>query len=42
MTARFFTQPLPGREEPLGMAGGANGLGPLGVDTDLVTCYEVA
>jgi NAD-dependent dihydropyrimidine dehydrogenase PreA subunit len=40
--ARFFTQLLPGRDEPLGMAGGANGLGPLGVDTDLVTSYEVA
>lgn len=40
--ARFFTQPLPGRNQPLGMAGGANGLGPLGVDTDLVASYEVA
>ncbi|MBR7827005.1 ferredoxin family protein [Actinospica sp. MGRD01-02] len=38
--ARFFTDPLPGREEPLGMAGGANAVGPLGVDTDLVASYQ--
>jgi NAD-dependent dihydropyrimidine dehydrogenase PreA subunit len=40
--ARFFTQPLSGRNEPLGAAGGAGTVGPLGVDTDFVTAYEVA
>jgi NAD-dependent dihydropyrimidine dehydrogenase PreA subunit len=40
--ARFFSQPLPGRGEPLGAAGGASIIGALAVDTDLVTCYEVA
>src|SRR5579863_550098 len=29
--ARFFTEPLPGRGEPLGMAGGSAAVGPLGV-----------
>jgi NAD-dependent dihydropyrimidine dehydrogenase PreA subunit len=38
---RFFTQPLPGRDGPLGAAGGAGTLGPIGVDTDLVASYEV-
>ena len=33
---RFFTEPLPGRTEPLGTPGGATGLGPVGVDTPLV------
>jgi NAD-dependent dihydropyrimidine dehydrogenase PreA subunit len=40
--ARFFSEPLPGRADPVGMAGGAGVLGPLGVDTELVTAYEVA
>jgi NAD-dependent dihydropyrimidine dehydrogenase PreA subunit len=40
--ARFFTQQLPGRDHPLGMAGGAGGLGPLGADTELVASYEAA
>jgi NAD-dependent dihydropyrimidine dehydrogenase PreA subunit len=40
--ARFFTEPLPGRDHPLGTAGGAGGLGPLGADTDLVASYEAA
>jgi hypothetical protein len=35
--ARFFTEPLPGRTEPLGSPGGAAKLGPLAVDTELVT-----
>ncbi len=35
--ARFFTEPLPGRAEPLGSPGGAQKLGALGVDTALVT-----
>jgi NAD-dependent dihydropyrimidine dehydrogenase PreA subunit len=33
---RFFAEPLPGRAEPLGTPGGAEKLGPLGVDTELV------
>ena len=32
----FFTQTLPGRDEPLGSPGGAAKIGPLGVDTPLV------
>jgi NAD-dependent dihydropyrimidine dehydrogenase PreA subunit len=39
--ARFFSQPLPGRSEPLGAAGGAGVTGVLGVDTDLVARYQV-
>jgi NAD-dependent dihydropyrimidine dehydrogenase PreA subunit len=35
--ARFFTAALPGRPEPLGSPGGAAKIGPLGVDTPLVT-----
>ncbi|MEU6141686.1 ferredoxin [Streptomyces sp. NPDC047081] len=34
---RFFEEPLPGRTEPLGAPGGAAGLGPVGVDTPLVS-----
>jgi NAD-dependent dihydropyrimidine dehydrogenase PreA subunit len=34
--ARFFTDVLAGRDEPLGSPGGAAKLGPLGVDTPLV------
>src|SRR5690606_27550208 len=34
--ARFFAEPLPGRDEPLGSPGGAAKVGPLGVDTELV------
>lgn len=30
---RFFTEPLPGRDAPLGEPGGATGLSPVGVDT---------
>jgi NAD-dependent dihydropyrimidine dehydrogenase PreA subunit len=37
--ARFFSQPLPGRDAPLGPAGGANVVGPLGVDTEFVADY---
>jgi NAD-dependent dihydropyrimidine dehydrogenase PreA subunit len=33
---RFFSEPLSGRDEPLGAAGGASAVGPLGVDTELV------
>jgi NAD-dependent dihydropyrimidine dehydrogenase PreA subunit len=34
--ARFFTDPLSGRAEPLGSPGGAAQVGPLGVDTGYV------
>ena len=35
--ARFFTDALPGRDEPLNSPGGAAKLGKLGVDTPLVS-----
>jgi ferredoxin len=35
--ARFFSASLPGHTAPLGSPGGAGRLGPLGVDTELVT-----
>ena len=38
--ARFFSEPLPGRSEPLGLPGGAANVGPLGVDTQFVAKYE--
>jgi len=34
--ARFFTDPLPGRDAPLDSPGGAAKLGPIGADTPLV------
>ncbi len=34
--AVFFATPLPGREQALGSPGGADDIGPLGVDTPLV------
>lgn len=34
--ARFFSEPLPGRDTPLGSPGGAAKLGPLDADTPLV------
>ena len=34
--ARFFAEPLPGRDQPLGSPGGAGKLGRVGVDTELV------
>lgn len=37
--ARFFSEPLPGRAEPLGSPGGAAELGPVGVDTPFVQNY---
>ena len=40
--ARFFTDPLPGRDEPLGSPGGAARSGVVGVDTDLVASYPTA
>ena len=33
----FFTETLPGRDEPLGAPGGARKVGEVGVDTSLVT-----
>ncbi|MEU8171245.1 ferredoxin [Microbispora hainanensis] len=35
--ARFFTEVLPGRTEPLGDPGGAAKVGPVGADTAFVT-----
>jgi hypothetical protein len=40
--ARFFAEPLPGRVEPLGNAGGAAVTGPIGVDTELVADWDTA
>ncbi|GAA4540182.1 ferredoxin [Pseudonocardia xishanensis] len=34
--ALFFSGLLPGRDEPIGMPGGADEIGPVGVDTELV------
>ena len=33
---RFFVEPLPGRDAPLGSPGGASKVGKIGVDTELV------
>ena len=38
--ARFFAEPLPGREAPLGSPGGASRTGPTGVDTPVVAEHE--
>ena len=37
--ARFFSEPLPGREQPLGSPGGAAKLGVVGADTELVAAH---
>jgi NAD-dependent dihydropyrimidine dehydrogenase PreA subunit len=37
--ARFFAEPLPGREEPLWSPGGAAKTGVVGVDTELVAAH---
>jgi NAD-dependent dihydropyrimidine dehydrogenase PreA subunit len=37
--ARFFAEPLPGRDRPLSSPGGAGKLGVVGVDTELVASY---
>jgi NAD-dependent dihydropyrimidine dehydrogenase PreA subunit len=37
--ARFFAEPLPGRDEALDSPGGAAKLGALGVDTELVADF---
>jgi len=33
---RFFTEPLSGRDDPLGAPGGSHRTGPIGVDTPMV------
>jgi len=35
----FFSEPLPGRAEPLGSPGGASRTGPIGTDTGLVAKF---
>lgn len=35
-TVRFFAEPLPSRDQPLGSPGGAARLGPVGIDTPFV------
>ncbi|SDH50520.1 ferredoxin [Pseudonocardia oroxyli] len=37
---RFFEDVLPGRDAPLGLPGGANDLGPVGIDTDFIASYR--
>ena len=37
---RFFTEPLPGRDEPIGEPGGSMICGPVGADTELVADYH--
>lgn len=39
--AAFFATVLPGRSEPLGSPGGADGLGRVGVDTPLVAAMPI-
>jgi NAD-dependent dihydropyrimidine dehydrogenase PreA subunit len=38
--ARFFAEPLPGRDEPLGSPGGARKIGTVGADTELVSALS--
>lgn len=40
--ARFFAAVLPGRAEPLGTPGGAQRLGPIGVDTPFVQSFPAS
>lgn len=40
--ARFFNEPLPGRDMAIGEPGGAADFGPVGVDTQLVAGYRSA
>ncbi len=37
--ARFFAEPLPGRDKPLGSPGGAQKTGVIGADTELVAAF---
>lgn len=39
---RFFTETLPGRDEPLGVPGGSHSTGVIGVDTAFVSQHSVA
>lgn len=39
--SRFFTETLPGLDEPLGSPGGADRTGVIGVDTELVATHAV-
>jgi NAD-dependent dihydropyrimidine dehydrogenase PreA subunit len=39
---RFFAEPLPGRDAPLGNPGGFDALGPTGADTELVRNWKQA
>jgi NAD-dependent dihydropyrimidine dehydrogenase PreA subunit len=39
---RFFSEPLPGHDTPLGTPGGSENVGPVGVDTALVRDWPVA
>ena len=36
---RFFSEPLPGREDPIGAPGGSDPFGPAGADTPLVRSW---
>jgi NAD-dependent dihydropyrimidine dehydrogenase PreA subunit len=38
--ARFFTDVLAGRDEPIGDPGGAMSIGPVGADTEMVAKHE--
>ena len=40
--ARFFTDLLPGRGQPIGVPGGASVTGIVGTDTDLVSAFQAA
>jgi NAD-dependent dihydropyrimidine dehydrogenase PreA subunit len=37
---RFFAVPLPGKDAPVGNPGGGAGIGPVGVDTELVQGWK--
>jgi len=39
--ARFFTDPLPGRDHPVASPGGAGKIGRIGADTALVAGYPL-
>jgi NAD-dependent dihydropyrimidine dehydrogenase PreA subunit len=38
--SEFFDKPLPGRDEPLGSPGGADSVGAIGVDIELVASFK--
>jgi ferredoxin len=39
---RFFAEPLPGRDQPLGRPGGSENIGKVGEDTELVRAWPPA